>query len=205
MVLIDDMQRDSNLAGQFCNRCSIKFGTHANLMRQQTYAAGLLSFHPVAAACCCPVGVCSFSDELVNAAPIDASELSPRLSVDIYTSLVWFGYRHLLLQLSCPCRQVQLCNPILSYPILERSCRGIFSYINQGRGDTLAQKCRESLPPRSCIVKSARGDLEGYWKHPAPGPGSENGREVCEQVLWHVGGPSSTSCQGWGAARSLLI
>eukprot|EP00983_Pelagomonas_calceolata_P104266 1159005-Pelagomonas_calceolata.AAC.7 len=35
---------------------------------------------------------------------------------DIYTFLVWFGYRHLLLQLSCPCRQVQLCNPILSYP-----------------------------------------------------------------------------------------
>eukprot|EP00983_Pelagomonas_calceolata_P105866 1159176-Pelagomonas_calceolata.AAC.4 len=25
--------------------------------------------------------------------------------------------QHLLLQLSCPCRQVQLCNPILSYPI----------------------------------------------------------------------------------------
>eukprot|EP00983_Pelagomonas_calceolata_P033881 1061519-Pelagomonas_calceolata.AAC.11 len=25
--------------------------------------------------------------------------------------------RHLLLQLSCPGRQVQLCNPILSYPI----------------------------------------------------------------------------------------
>eukprot|EP00983_Pelagomonas_calceolata_P129949 1161646-Pelagomonas_calceolata.AAC.32 len=37
--------------------------------------------------------------------PFDTSELSSRLSVDIYTSLVWFGYRHLLLQLSCPCRQ----------------------------------------------------------------------------------------------------
>eukprot|EP00983_Pelagomonas_calceolata_P123423 1161003-Pelagomonas_calceolata.AAC.3 len=45
---------------------------------------------------------------------VDTSELSSRLSVDIYTFLVWFGYRHLLLQLSCPCRQVQLCNPILS-------------------------------------------------------------------------------------------
>eukprot|EP00983_Pelagomonas_calceolata_P129115 1161580-Pelagomonas_calceolata.AAC.1 len=26
---------------------------------------------------------------------------------------------HLLLQLSCPCRQVQLCNPVLSYPIVQ--------------------------------------------------------------------------------------
>eukprot|EP00983_Pelagomonas_calceolata_P022167 696714-Pelagomonas_calceolata.AAC.1 len=37
---------------------------------------------------------------------VDTSELSSRLSVDIHTSLVWFVYRHLLLQLSCPCRQV---------------------------------------------------------------------------------------------------
>eukprot|EP00983_Pelagomonas_calceolata_P037873 1136557-Pelagomonas_calceolata.AAC.3 len=37
---------------------------------------------------------------------VDTSELSSRLSVDIYTFLVWFGYRHLLLQLSCPCRQL---------------------------------------------------------------------------------------------------
>eukprot|EP00983_Pelagomonas_calceolata_P057667 1145172-Pelagomonas_calceolata.AAC.1 len=41
---------------------------------------------------------------------VDTSELSSRLSVNIYTFLVC-----LLLQLSCPCRQVQQCNPILSY------------------------------------------------------------------------------------------
>eukprot|EP00983_Pelagomonas_calceolata_P076005 1153237-Pelagomonas_calceolata.AAC.3 len=36
-------------------------------------------------------------------------------AVDIYTSLVW-AIGTFLLQLSCPCRQVQLCNPFLSYP-----------------------------------------------------------------------------------------
>eukprot|EP00983_Pelagomonas_calceolata_P036962 1136136-Pelagomonas_calceolata.AAC.2 len=42
---------------------------------------------------------------------VDTSELSSRLSVDNYKSLVRLQ-APLLLQLSCPCRQVQLCNPI---------------------------------------------------------------------------------------------
>eukprot|EP00983_Pelagomonas_calceolata_P060809 1146537-Pelagomonas_calceolata.AAC.1 len=44
----------------------------------------------------------------------DTSEFSTRLSVDMDTSLVWLGYRHLLLQLSCPCRQAPL--------LLQQSC-----------------------------------------------------------------------------------
>eukprot|EP00983_Pelagomonas_calceolata_P067944 1149689-Pelagomonas_calceolata.AAC.1 len=41
------------------------------------------------------------------------------------------------------------------------------------KGDTLAQKSRESPPPQSTKLKSAHGDLEGKWKHPAPKPGCE--------------------------------
>eukprot|EP00983_Pelagomonas_calceolata_P085259 1156519-Pelagomonas_calceolata.AAC.1 len=43
------------------------------------------------------------------------------------------------------------------------------------KGDTLAQKSRESPPPqlKSYKEKKANGDLEGYWKHPAPEPGRE--------------------------------
>eukprot|EP00983_Pelagomonas_calceolata_P017698 556432-Pelagomonas_calceolata.AAC.2 len=43
-------------------------------------------------------------------------------------------------------------------------------YINSGKGDTLAQKSRESPPTQSYKIVNARanGDLEYYWKHPAP-------------------------------------
>eukprot|EP00983_Pelagomonas_calceolata_P009129 295838-Pelagomonas_calceolata.AAC.2 len=39
------------------------------------------------------------------------------------------------------------------------------------KGDTLAHKSRESPPPQGYRPESANRDLEGYWKHPAPGPG----------------------------------
>eukprot|EP00983_Pelagomonas_calceolata_P056793 1144765-Pelagomonas_calceolata.AAC.1 len=32
----------------------------------------------------------------------------------------------------------------------------------RGKGDTLAQRSRESPPPQSCKTESANGDLEGY-------------------------------------------
>eukprot|EP00983_Pelagomonas_calceolata_P086683 1156806-Pelagomonas_calceolata.AAC.1 len=51
-----------------------------------------------------------------------------------------------------------------------RKCRGNFLYINLGKGDTLAQKSHESPPPQRYRIRSANGDLEGYWKHPAPEP-----------------------------------
>eukprot|EP00983_Pelagomonas_calceolata_P124957 1161164-Pelagomonas_calceolata.AAC.4 len=40
-------------------------------------------------------------------------------------------------------------------------CRGNFPYVNQGKGDTLAQKSHEPPPPQRCKIKSANGDLEG--------------------------------------------
>eukprot|EP00983_Pelagomonas_calceolata_P080603 1155219-Pelagomonas_calceolata.AAC.1 len=47
-----------------------------------------------------------------------------------------------------------------------------------GKGDTIAQKSRESPPPppspplsQSYRTESANGDLKGYWKQLAPGPG----------------------------------
>eukprot|EP00983_Pelagomonas_calceolata_P018246 571689-Pelagomonas_calceolata.AAC.1 len=43
----------------------------------------------------------------------------------------------------------------------------------KGKGDTLAQRSRDSPPPQSYKPESANGDLEHYWKHPAPGPGCE--------------------------------
>eukprot|EP00983_Pelagomonas_calceolata_P054071 1143556-Pelagomonas_calceolata.AAC.2 len=55
-------------------------------------------------------------------------------------------------------------------------------YINYGKGDTLAQKRKkhtlaqkscESPLSQDCRPESANGDLEGYWKHPVPGPGCE--------------------------------
>eukprot|EP00983_Pelagomonas_calceolata_P061174 1146715-Pelagomonas_calceolata.AAC.1 len=51
--------------------------------------------------------------------------------------------------------------------------RGNSPYINQGKGDTLAQKSRESPPPQSYKEEKANVDLEGYRKHPAPEPGYE--------------------------------
>eukprot|EP00983_Pelagomonas_calceolata_P004595 149500-Pelagomonas_calceolata.AAC.1 len=39
---------------------------------------------------------------------------------------------------------------------------GSTPYINQGKGDTLAQKSHESSPPQSCKIKSGNGDLESY-------------------------------------------
>eukprot|EP00983_Pelagomonas_calceolata_P132157 1161840-Pelagomonas_calceolata.AAC.20 len=46
--------------------------------------------------------------------------------------------------------------------------RGASLYINLGKGDTLAQKSRESPPPHSYRRKRACRDLEGCWKHPDP-------------------------------------
>eukprot|EP00983_Pelagomonas_calceolata_P057870 1145251-Pelagomonas_calceolata.AAC.7 len=45
----------------------------------------------------------------------------------IFVSIAECGAKlwHLLLQLSCPCRQVQLCNPILSYPLWLGACIGV--------------------------------------------------------------------------------
>eukprot|EP00983_Pelagomonas_calceolata_P039390 1137165-Pelagomonas_calceolata.AAC.1 len=51
--------------------------------------------------------------------------------------------------------------------------RGKSPYINKGKGDTLAQRSCESPPPQCCKTESANGDLEGYWKHPAPEPGCD--------------------------------
>eukprot|EP00983_Pelagomonas_calceolata_P034339 1075720-Pelagomonas_calceolata.AAC.1 len=50
--------------------------------------------------------------------------------------------------------------------------RGNSLYINLGKGDAL-EKSRESPPQQSYKTESANGDLEGYWKHPAPGPGCD--------------------------------
>eukprot|EP00983_Pelagomonas_calceolata_P121411 1160798-Pelagomonas_calceolata.AAC.7 len=49
--------------------------------------------------------------------------------------------------------------------------RGNSPYINQGKGDTLAQKSHEPPPPQRYKEEKANGDLEGYWRHPAPEPG----------------------------------
>eukprot|EP00983_Pelagomonas_calceolata_P064053 1147959-Pelagomonas_calceolata.AAC.1 len=46
-------------------------------------------------------------------------------------------------------------------------------FIDHGKGVTLAQKSHESPPPQGYRPVSANGDLEGYWKHPDPGSGSE--------------------------------
>eukprot|EP00983_Pelagomonas_calceolata_P114353 1160087-Pelagomonas_calceolata.AAC.6 len=56
--------------------------------------------------------------------------------------------------------------------------RGNYPYINQVKGDTLAQKSlfwlsRESPSPQNC-KKNANEDLEGYWKRPVPKPGCED-------------------------------
>eukprot|EP00983_Pelagomonas_calceolata_P024155 759868-Pelagomonas_calceolata.AAC.1 len=40
-------------------------------------------------------------------------------------------------------------------------------------GGTLAQKSCDSPLAQSCKIKSANGDLEGNWKHRAPGPGCD--------------------------------
>eukprot|EP00983_Pelagomonas_calceolata_P086919 1156856-Pelagomonas_calceolata.AAC.2 len=40
-----------------------------------------------------------------------------------------------------------------------------------GKGNTLAQKSRESPPPQCYKTQNANGDLEGYLKHPASEPG----------------------------------
>eukprot|EP00983_Pelagomonas_calceolata_P078913 1154437-Pelagomonas_calceolata.AAC.2 len=49
----------------------------------------------------------------------------------------------------------------------------------KGKGDTLAQKCCESPPPRSYETENANGDLEGNWKQPAPEP-------VCEKYVFSI-------------------
>eukprot|EP00983_Pelagomonas_calceolata_P087027 1156872-Pelagomonas_calceolata.AAC.1 len=46
-----------------------------------------------------------------------ASVQDDQSQADQLNSLAEGPPMHLLLQLSCPCRQAQLCNPILSYPI----------------------------------------------------------------------------------------
>eukprot|EP00983_Pelagomonas_calceolata_P061557 1146873-Pelagomonas_calceolata.AAC.1 len=46
--------------------------------------------------------------------------------------------------------------------------RGNSPYINQGKGDTLAQKSLEPPPSTKLQKEESNGDLEGYWKHPAP-------------------------------------
>eukprot|EP00983_Pelagomonas_calceolata_P000004 175-Pelagomonas_calceolata.AAC.1 len=79
-------------------------------------------------------------------------------------------------------------------------------YIKYGKGDTLAQKCRESPPPQSYETESANGDLKGFWKHLAPEPGCKKyycfqgkGGDIeqgewgfwlgrCLQLLLHKGG-----------------
>eukprot|EP00983_Pelagomonas_calceolata_P110259 1159650-Pelagomonas_calceolata.AAC.10 len=38
----------------------------------------------------------------------------------------------------------------------------------EGRGDMLAQNSQKSPPPQSLRTERANGDLEAYWKHPAP-------------------------------------
>eukprot|EP00983_Pelagomonas_calceolata_P074831 1152719-Pelagomonas_calceolata.AAC.1 len=73
--------------------------------------------------------------------------------------------------------------------------RGNSPYINLGKGDTLAQKSRESPPPRSYKTENTNGDLEGYWKHPAPGTGSE--KYLCLQTLCYDSTPSGyAQCTG---------
>eukprot|EP00967_Tisochrysis_lutea_P054469 scaffold68114_cov19-Tisochrysis_lutea.AAC.1 len=74
--------------------------------------------------------------------------------------------------------------------------------------DTLAQKSHEPPPPQGYRPECANGDLEGYWKHPAPGPwlcgvcfffGTPSGNKLVgipnrmsmklvSKVQWHVGG-----------------
>eukprot|EP00983_Pelagomonas_calceolata_P041386 1138040-Pelagomonas_calceolata.AAC.2 len=46
------------------------------------------------------------------------------------------------------------------------------------KGDALAQKSHESPSTTKLHKKSANGDLESYWKHPAPEPG-------CEKHYYH--------------------
>eukprot|EP00983_Pelagomonas_calceolata_P007676 249170-Pelagomonas_calceolata.AAC.2 len=48
-----------------------------------------------------------------------------------------------------------------------------FPFIILGEGHALAQKSLGFPPPQSYKPETANGDLEGYWRHPAPGPGSE--------------------------------
>eukprot|EP00983_Pelagomonas_calceolata_P067674 1149563-Pelagomonas_calceolata.AAC.4 len=60
--------------------------------------------------------------------------------------------------------------------------RGNSTYINLGKGDTLAQKSCESPSPQSFKTESAHGDLEvcGYTE--------QNGHEVHMQPFWHLSG-----------------
>eukprot|EP00983_Pelagomonas_calceolata_P085380 1156540-Pelagomonas_calceolata.AAC.2 len=69
-------------------------------------------------------------------------------------------------------------------------------YINEVKGDTLAQSSRESPPPQSYKTGNANWELKGYWKHPAPEPGCKkmgmgfaskfNGTLVVESQLFKL-------------------